>query len=303
MDEVPAAVGGWRRPVRRPAVLRVADLILSAVLGAALGSLVLLAPASVRSLVVQAVFFAVVLAYAAVVLVEQRRQRDQREAQERGSPAPGTSADRRPLVRRVLALLYGAHLAGLCAVGAWPAAVVLGLGPAVFLVLVLAWTRRSRRRELAAARSAHPGAAVVLLAPTALALARLTQWAKASRTTLPASPGGRGVLVADSGGVRLLGVARTRPLPRWGWDDVELRRGPHPAVEGAAAIVLTLLGPVPGERDHDVPAARRRFDVPLSVRAEAWTTSPAAVDAALAELLALRPTPAGTRVVPAGGAP
>lgn len=296
MDEAPAAPDGSRRSGGRAAVLRVADLILSAVLGAALGTLVLLVPAPGRSLAVQAAFSGVVVAYAAVVLVEQRRQRDQHEAQERGSPAPGTSTDRRPLVRRVLALLAGAYLVGLCAAGAWPAALALVLGPAVLLVLVLAWTRRSRHRELAAARAAHPGAAVVLLAPTTLALARLTEWAKTSRTTLPASPGGRGVLVADADGVRLLGVTRTRPLPRWGWDEVGLRAGPHPAGEGAAAVVLTLLGPAPAEPHRAVPGEQRRFDVPLSVRGGVWTPSPpAAVGAALAELLARRPAEAAVR--------
>lgn len=290
MDEVSAAADGSAGRGGRAVLTQATDVTAFALMGAVLGSLVLLVPASGRSLVVQAVFFGVIAAYAAVVLVEQRHQRRQREAHERGSTDPVPSADRRTLVRRGLVLLYGAHLAGLCAVGAWPAAVALGLGPVVALVLVLALVRRSRRRELAAARASHPGAAVVLVAPTGPGLVRLAQWARASRTTLPASPGGRGVLVADPDGVSLLGLSRTRPLPRWGWDDVELRRGPHPAVEGGAAIVLTLPGPASAGGGHVVPFERLR-DVPLSVRGGAWTVPPpAAVDAALVELLAQRPS-------------
>ena len=304
MDEVSAAPDGSGRSDRRSAVPRVAEVLLFAVLGVALGSLVLLVPPAGRSLPGLAVVFGATMASTAVVAVDQRRLRLQVEAREHGSPAPGAPLQQRPLPRRLLVLLYGVYVAQVGWVMSSTVGVVaLVAGWPIAYGLALVLVRRSRRRELAAARAAHPGAAVVLVAPTGLALMRLAQWAKATRTTMPASLGARGVLVADADGVRLLGVARTRPLPRWGWDEVELSRGPHPALEGAVAIVLTLLGPVPAERHRAVPVARRRLDVPLSVRGEAWTASPAAVHAALAHLLSRRPVPAGTGASPASGAP
>lgn len=139
-----------------------------------------------------------------------------------------------------------------------------------------------------------------------LLLVGLAQWAKATRTRLPASLGSGWALVADADGVRLSSTSRTtRPLPRWGWGDVELHRGPHPSYPDApraAVLVLTLLGPEPPERARAVPLERHRFEVTLTVLHGAWSATPAVVDAALAELLGQRPALVSVPVGPDGSA-
>lgn len=284
-----------RAPSDRSAASRMVEIALLGAAGATIGCLLLLVPSSVRTLSAQAVLLVVMAVNTGVIVVEGMHRRRRADAEERGSPVRSTAPLLgRPSVRRAYAVLFGVGVTGL-----W---VLAGAGitgtafPAVAGALFLAFlllVGLSRRNRLAAARAADPGAAVVLVGLADLATTRLAQWAKATGTRLPASLVSRWALVADTDGLRLSSASRTaRPLPRWQWCDVELRRGPHPSYPDApraAVLVLTLLGPEPAARARTVPLGRHRFEVTLTVLHGTWSATPEVVDAALADLLSRRP--------------
>lgn len=294
-------------PPEPPAASRTVEVALPGAAGAAVGCLLLLVPVPVREVTGQAGLLLVSAAGAAVLVAESHRRRRQADAEEHGSSAPRTTSLLRPVMRRMYVVLYGAVVAGLWVLvgsGVPGAAFGAAVG-AVYLVALLA-VGLSRRRRLAAARADHPSSAVALVTLADLAPMRLTQWAKATRTPLPASLGSGWALVADADGVRLIGASRTaRTLPRWGWDDVKIHRGPHPSYPDApraAVLVLTLLGPEPAERSRAVPIGRRRFAVTLAVLSGIWPATPATVDADLAQLLAYRPDPTTAGATTGGAA-
>lgn len=286
----------------RVLALRVADTAAFAVLGFTTGALALRLPASLRPDVLSALDVVVVTAFVVGSVREHRRR--ERAARAVGVPLREWTRHA-PLWRPSVSRPWGAFT-GLLLVHSTlgPArstfSVVLVSTIAVITALVLWLARRARGRDLAAARAAHPGAAVVPTVLVAIASVRLARWAVATAAVLPDDLGVRGALVADADGLVLRSAGRrARPLLRWGWDDVELDRGDHPDAPGAAVLVLTLLGPRPGGR----AAGGRRYDVTLSVRTGWGPVTSDVVDGALAHLLSRRPSPAAAPAAPAGDAP
>lgn len=169
-------------------------------------------------------------------------------------------------------------------------------------VLIVGVVLATRRRSLATARRAHPGAAVVLGGLVDLGSMRLMQWSRAAGADLPFTTG-EVALVADADGLALdrAGGAGTG-VHRWAWDEVELS---GQAGADGAVLVLTLLGPPPAPRARGVPVRRRRFEVTLVLRdvtlaAAVLPTPSSAVDAAVAGLGSRRPVSARAEEV--GGA-
>lgn len=277
--------------------LRTADTAVFFALGAALGALALRLPLPLGADVLTVLMVASGVAIAVPAVREQRRRR--RAARTAGVPLREWTRFPtvwRPATSRPWGVFTGLFLVQ---VALRPARGTFGLvasltGVAV-VVLVLVLGRRARRLQLVAAHAAHPGAAVVLTALVELASMRLARWAGRSGVRLPDDLGLDGVLVADADGLVLRGVGRhARPLLRWGWGDVELRRGPHPLAVDAAVLVLTLLGTGQG------PGRVCRYDVTLTIRTGYGPVTAEVVDAALAELLSRRPALAGP--APTGGA-
>ncbi len=259
-------------------------------LGGAAGLSVLLLPSTAQPAVSTSVMYAALLTNLAALLSEWRQRRRARD----GAASPDVSTTlsllHRPGVRRTDAVVLGVVLAQ---VGLILDSGVLGVAVVVVGAVATAalgpLVRRSHRRQLAAARAAHPGEAVVLVALVDLATMRLAQWAKAARVSLPADLGRAGVLTADVRGVALHRSGRPdRLVHRWAWDDVELATAPHPEDPEAAALSLTLLGPRPVERRRAVPVGRRRFAVTLAVRDGALPAPHDVVDGAVDHLTASR---------------
>lgn len=293
-------------------------LLLLAAAGTVLGTAGRNGPTAVQgaALVVEAVaVVAIMVLGVRWVLRRHRARRSSPDGRPPSSPTYGSarwSAQRRPWAL-VAAPFYGLYLGWTSGAIAWWLPLAVFLGALVVGGVVRVLLRASRGRRWAAARQAHPGAAVALVAVDAFAAMRLTQWAKAAGTTVPSPGSSDAVLAADDDGVVLWRPDRPeRPVHRWSWDDVELSRTssstdlPH--------LVLTLLGPLPAVRARAVPAARRRFDLSLTVR----TLRPAGPEAAevvtaaaLDELVARRPddpaassraaTPEGADADPAAG--
>lgn len=176
---------------------------------------------------------------------------------------------------------------------------VLVGGTALVVGLVLA----TRRRSLAAARHAHPGAVVVLGGLVDLGSMRLMQWSRAAGADLPFTTG-EVALVADADGLAVACVGGAGAVVhRWRWDEVDLSGQER---VDASLLVLTLLGPPPAPRARGVAVTRRRFEVTLALRdptpATALLPAPsAAVDAAVAALVSRRPAGGGAGA-DAGGA-
>lgn len=263
-------------------------------LGGGLALLVLLLPPGVRGPASSGLFSIGLIAGSVAILLEVGRRRARLTAGEGSAPrrVTGAALPYRPWTVRAYGLFMGILLAqpflfgdSLVARGApvvLGAAALVGLDPLV---------RRSQRRQLAAARAQHRDEAVVLVAMVDLATLRLAQWAKAARATLPAEVGRTGVLVADAQGLAFHRAGRpARLVHRWSWGEVELSCAPHPEGRDAAAIVLTLLGPLPAPRRRETPVGRRRFDVTLSVREGAEPASAAVVEKAIGALIARRST-------------
>ncbi len=280
--------------VRRRGRTRTVEMAALVLLGGGLALLALMLPPGVQETASSGLFW-VGLAVCAVVLLRETRRNRARSAAPRGggpSGAPATSLQHAPWIARTYGFFLGMVLAqpflfgdSLVARGApvvLGAAALVGLDPLV---------RGSQRRQLAAARAEHRDQAVALVALVDLATMRLAQWAKAARATLPAEVGRTGVLAADAHGLALHRAGRlARLVHRWSWDEVELSCAPHPEDRDAAALVLTLLGPLPAPRRRETPVGRRRFDVTLSVRDGAEQASPAVVERAITDITAPRPT-------------
>ncbi len=301
---------------RRSGSAQAVEMAVFVLLGGGLALLVPLLPPGVRGAASSGVFSlgAAGLLVCLVALVrDARRRRARSAAAGAGAPSRSTGAPlpygpwtvrayglflgillAQPGFLLVPTLLFGDSLVARGTVVVVGAAVVVGVAPLV---------RGSQRRQLAAARAEHAGEAVVLVALVDLATMRLAQWARAARATLPAEVGRAGLLVADAEGLALHRSGRpARLVHRWAWDDVELSCAPHPEDQGAATLVLTLLGPVPAPRARATPVGRRRFDVTLSVRDGAAPASPTVVERAISDLTARRPTAAsGSRVADVGG--
>ncbi len=155
------------------------------------------------------------------------------------------------------------------------ALVVLETAAATLLALLV--LRAHRRRQVSAARAAHPGATVVLASMVDLGSMRLAQWSAATGASLPFVTGAV-VVVADADG---LALARAdvpgEPVHRWVWREVELFSQTHAVRD---VLVLSLRGPPPAPRARRVPVERRRFDVTLAVRDITLTALTAATTAA-----------------------
>lgn len=264
------------------------------------------------------VVVAALLVLVVVALVRRRREqararRDEEQVGRSPARATTTASARRWRLRPLLFFYYGyfpAYVLGGLSI-ATAALVLLSLLAAALLLMVA--VRASRRRRWARARAAHPGAAVVVGALVGLASMRLMQWFGAAQVLRPFVPNGRAVVAADADGVTLEGDGRhDGPVHRWAWPDVEVSSRASP---DGALLVLTLLGPLPAVRGRVVPAVRRRFEVTVALHAAtlAATVLPtplAAVDDAVAALLARRPASVGApgpdgatggAVGPAGG--
>lgn len=297
-----ASVESFETPPRVLA-LRAADTAAFAAAGFAAGALALRLPAPLGPDVLTALYVVAFVAYLVGAIPEHRR----RGCAARAAGVPPREWTRfarswRRSVSRPWGAVMGVLLvqATLAPTGSTFSVVLLSTA-AVAAALVLWLARCIRRRDLRAARAAHPGAAVVPVVLVATASVRLARWASAAGTALPDDLDVRGVLVADDDGLVLRSVGRrARPLLRWGWDEVELHEGRHPDAPDAAVLLLILHVPGPGGR---AGAGRRRFDVTLSVRTGYGPATSGVVDAALAHLLSRRPAPAGSGAGPAGGAP
>lgn len=276
-----------------------AVLLLLAAAGTALGTAGRRGPPAVQdaALGVEAVLLLLLTGLAVRWVVRRRRARRSSPDGRAPAAAPGSapwSAQQRRWAL-VAAPFYGMYLGWLAGEIAWWLPLVLYLGALGTGLVVGALLRASRRRRWAAARRAHPDAAVALVASDAFVGMRLAQWARAVGATVPSPGAGDAVLVADPGGVALWRTDRPEAVHRWRWDDVELSRTSSGV--DVAHLVLTLLGPPPAVRARAVPAARRRFDLTLTVRTTA-AGSPRAVEAATAaaldELVGARSAPVGS---------
>lgn len=286
-------MSGRDRQDRRDTVV----LLFLAAAGTALGTAGRRGPAAVQGVALGVEVVVVLLLAGLAVRWVVRRRRAQRSSSDGRVPlAPAYGSVQRAAQQRPWTLMaapfYGLYLGWFAAPLAWWLPPTLFVGALALGLVVGALLRASRRRRWSAARAAHPGAAVALVAADAFVGMRLTQWAKAVGATVPSPGVGDAVLAADDDGVSLWRPDRPEPVHRWAWEDVELSRAssstdvPH--------LVLTLLGPPPAVRARAVPATRRRFDLALAVRTAAG--SPEAVDAATAaaldDLLAARGAPA-----------